>query len=528
MKSIIYTVWDGTQSPFSLKRKDIIKSFMDNIMEGMDPSMAMAQMLWEGFPLAGMDFRVMGLSEMLQQLEEKKEELFSKYSLEKAFDAPINDLKDLLTNEALTREAQGAQKSPLFENLPPGLLEKIKSLKDFPFLDDESRETFEEWKEREGDIRELLEFYSEWGHHFKGDIFLNFDEALELMRQFKALNEMAEQIRTGKWTQIDPETLKEMLGDEAKRSLVILMQVPGELSREGIVLFGKEGFDLTPKGIRTIAEMAFGDLYHMVKRDRQGGYRGNAPQSGEAEPDSSRPFVFGDRFDLDITKTLLKAVSRGSTLDGCLRLKPEDFHVRDREQLITSATVMLLDLSWSMSWQRRFKAAKKVALALNHYIRTRFPKDKFYVVGFSTEARELKAKELALAVWDVGYAFTNLQAGIRKAAELIKRSGTRNNRVIVLTDGQPTAYFDGKQTRVEFPTTMYGLSPNACKATLAEIKKVTAQGINIDTFMLDNNPVLVEFVREMSRINGGRAVVCMPGELGELIMLEEIKRRERR
>jgi Ca-activated chloride channel family protein len=75
---------------------------------------------------------------------------------------------------------------------------------------------------------------------------------------------------------------------------------------------------------------------------------------------------------------------------------------------------------------------------------------------------------------------------------------------------------------------MYGLSPNACKATLAEIKKVTAQGINIDTFMLDNNPVLVEFVREMSRINGGRAVVCMPGELGELIMLEEIKRRERR
>jgi uncharacterized protein with von Willebrand factor type A (vWA) domain len=509
MKSIVYTEWDGSQTPFTLKREDILKAFMDNIMEGMDPGMAMAQMLWEGFPLAGMDFRVMGLGEMLQQLEEKKEELFSQYSLERAFDAPMHDLKELLANEALTREAQGARKSPSCENLPPGLLEKLKSLKELPFLNDESRETFEEWQEREGDIRELLEFYGEWGHHFTGNIFLNFDEALALMRQIKALDEMAEQIRTGTWTQIDLETLREMLGDEAKRSLVILMQVPGELSREGLVLFGKEGFDLSPKGIRSIAEMAFGDLYHMVKRDRQGGHRGNAPQSGEAEPDSSRPFVFGDRFDLDITRTLLKAVSRASTLDGCLRLTPEDFHVRDREQLITSATVMLLDLSWSMSWQRRFKAAKKVALALDHYIRTRFPKDKFYVVGFSTEARELKAKELALAVWDQGYAFTNLQAGVRKAAELIKRSGTRNNRVIVLTDGQPTAYFDGEQTRVEFPTTMYGLSPNACKATLAEIKKVTAQGITIDTFMLDNNPVLVEFVREVSRINGGgRWYVC--------------------
>ena len=29
---------------------------MDSIMEGMDPTMALAQMLWEGFPLAGMDF----------------------------------------------------------------------------------------------------------------------------------------------------------------------------------------------------------------------------------------------------------------------------------------------------------------------------------------------------------------------------------------------------------------------------------------------------------------------------------------
>ena len=64
MKSIIYTAWDGSQTPFTLKRRDLIKAFMDSIMEGMDPTMALAQMLWEGFPLSGMDFRVMGLSEL--------------------------------------------------------------------------------------------------------------------------------------------------------------------------------------------------------------------------------------------------------------------------------------------------------------------------------------------------------------------------------------------------------------------------------------------------------------------------------
>ena len=42
-----------------------------------------------------------------------------------------------------------------------------------------------------------------------------------------------------------------------------------------------------------------------------------------------------------------------------------------------------------MSWAGRFPAAKRVALALDHLIRTRFPRDHFFVVGFSTRAREL-------------------------------------------------------------------------------------------------------------------------------------------
>lgn len=528
MKSVIYTAWDGTQAPFSLIRPDIIKSFMDNIMEGMDPNMSIARMLLEGFPLSGMNFRVMGLQEMLQHLEEKKEELFSKYNLTRAFDDPINSLKDLLEQEAQTRLKQAAPPCPSCKDLPPGLLEKIASLEDFPFMDAESRQSLEDWKDRKKDIQELLEFYSQYGERFRGDYFANFDEALELMRQFKSIEKTQQQIQTGQWTEVDPETLRKLLGDEAADSMVILLQVPRQLDGEGLVQFGKKGFDLTPRGIRSIGEMAFGDLYQMVRRDRHGSSRGALNETGDVEPDSSRPYVFGDRFDLDITRTLLKSVPRQPSAGRRVKLSSDDFYVREREPLVTSTTVMLLDLSWSMSWQHRFQAAKKVALALDHYIRSKFPNDRFHVVGFSTEARELKAKELALAVWDMGHAFTNLQAGIRKSVELIHRSGNRNNRVIVLTDGQPTAYYDGSSLRVEFPGTMFGLSPNACKATLGEIKKATARGIHIDTFMLDNNPVLVEFVREISRINGGRAVICLPGELGELIMVEEIKRRRKK
>jgi uncharacterized protein with von Willebrand factor type A (vWA) domain len=215
-------------------------------------------------------------------------------------------------------------------------------------------------------------------------------------------------------------------------------------------------------------------------------------------------------------------------MDGPLALSPDDFYVREREQLITSTTAVLLDLSWSMSWEGRFEAAKKVALALHHYIRTRFPKDKLHIIGFSTRARELKGKALSLVTWDVNEPYTNLQAGLRLAMKLLKKSGTRNNRVIVITDGQPTAYYDGPHLHLELPNNLFGISPNACKATLGEVRKVTAQGMNIETFMLDDNPVLVEFTREISRINGGRAVICVPDDLGKLVFVEEIKRRRGR
>jgi uncharacterized protein with von Willebrand factor type A (vWA) domain len=75
------------------------------------------------------------------------------------------------------------------------------------------------------------------------------------------------------------------------------------------------------------------------------------------------------------------------------------------------------------------------------------------------------------------------------------------------------------------PMDMFGLSHNAAKATLGEVRKVTAAGMNIEIFMLDDSPVLVEFSRQICRINKGRAVVSMPDKLGRMVVVEEIKRR---
>lgn len=525
MKSVRYKKWDGSQAPFELKRKSIVETFLDNIMQGMSPRTSLARMMWSGFPLSGMNFRVMGLEEMIQELRKQADDLFAKYHLKNAFDHPINDFKHLLAQEQSARHEKGLSPAPSYEQLPAGLLEKLKQLENFDFLDHDSRHIFDHWQNRRADILDLYEFYSEYAHKFTGQQPLDFDQALELMRRLKSIEKIQKQIMNGQFSTIDPQTLKEILGESAAKSFNILLELPQMMTEEGIVDSLQKGFNMTPRGMRTLGELAFGKIYHHIKRDRHGGQSGHAPHSGEIEPDSSRRYQYGDRFDPDISKTVLEAVSKGRYHQGQIKLSPADFHIRERERLITSTTVVLLDLSWSMSWEGRFEAAKKVALALNHYIRSRFPKEKLHIVGFCTEARELKGGELALAQWDPGRPFTNLQDGLRLAMQLIKKSGNRNNRVIVITDGQPTAYYDRDQLHVELPDDFFGLSPNACKATLAEVRKVTAQGMNIETFMLDNNPVLVEFTREMTRINGGRAVLCLPGELGKLILIEEIKRR---
>jgi hypothetical protein len=69
MKSVRYKKWDGCQAPFELKRKSVVETFLDNIMKGMGPRTSLAQMMWSGFPLSGMNFRVMGLEEMIQEFQ---------------------------------------------------------------------------------------------------------------------------------------------------------------------------------------------------------------------------------------------------------------------------------------------------------------------------------------------------------------------------------------------------------------------------------------------------------------------------
>ena len=71
-------------------------------------------------------------------------------------------------------------------------------------------------------------------------------------------------------------------------------------------------------------------------------------------------------------------------------------------------------------------------------------------------------------------------------------------------------------------------SPVTIRETLKAVKRVTQQDITINTFMLDRNYYLKEFVNQLAKINGGRVFYTTPDRLGEYILVDYVQHRRKR
>jgi uncharacterized protein with von Willebrand factor type A (vWA) domain len=141
---------------------------------------------------------------------------------------------------------------------------------------------------------------------------------------------------------------------------------------------------------------------------------------------------------------------------------------------------------------------------------------------------ELRIGELPEAAWDMGDPFTNLQEGLMVAERLIAKHPSASPQVLVITDGQPTAYFVGKELRVEWPMGFGGVSPHAVAETMKQVRRITRRGVTINTFMLDDSPELVGFVEHMTQVNRGRAFYASPAQLGSFLMVDYLAGRRKR
>jgi len=465
---------------------------------------------------------VRDLNRMLEQRRQgldtsaQFQDFMQKYG--RMFPPGIQTLDQLL--EHLQR--QMAQMQSLMQSLSPQARDELRRMMDELLQDDSLRLELA----RLGAMMQQLMPPSEMAERypFFGDEPLSLQEAMGLMERLQSMDRLESQLERGSFRldDVDRSLLEQTLGQDAREQLDRMRHMTEILEKAGYVERRDRRLELTPRGMRRIGQGALREIFDQLKKSRLGQHQLQHTGQGNEAGEEIKPYEYGDPFLLDLNETLFNALQRGGR--GLpVRIEPGDFAIHRTEHSSQASTVLMIDMSRSMFLRGCFLAAKKVAIALDSLIRSQFPRDSLYVVGFSNYAVELKPQSLpAMGLNDYVYG-TNMQHGFQVARSLLARH-RGNRQVIMVTDGEPTAHLDDNgRTYFAYPPTF-----KTIQETLREVRRCTRDRIVINTFMLERGPYLTEFVNQMTRINRGRAFFVSPERLGEYILVDYVSGKQRR
>ena len=281
-------------------------------------------------------------------------------------------------------------------------------------------------------------------------------------------------------------------------------------------------FELTQKGLDLLGHKALRALMGSIGRSSFGGHDTDKLATGVEASLGSKPYEFGDTLNLDVNATLSAAIAREG-VGVPINLEYGDLMVYQSEYRSACATVLMLDCSHSMILygEDRFTPAKRVGLALMHLIRTQFPGDSIRLVLFHDSAEEVPVSRLAEV--QVGPYHTNTREGLRLARRILMSQRADMRQIIMITDGKPSAITleDGQIYKNPF-----GLDPEILDETMREVARCARAGIQVNTFMLAADRMLVDFVKEMTAICRGKAYFATTRNLGQYILMDFLKRRK--
>jgi len=366
----------------------------------------------------------------------------------------------------------------------------------------------------------------QWGRseNFQGNDPLSMSEGTSMMQQLGDMDMLRQMLEgatsPGALAEVDIDRVRELLGQESAESLQRLSEMAKLLEESGLAE-NKEGrLELTPRALRKIGQNSLSDLFNKLLDDKTGTHRLTSIGIGHERAYETKPYEFGDNFNLNIEQTVRNAIGRQGT-GTPVQLTPDDFEIERTEQTTKAATVLMLDLSMSMPMRDNFLPAKKTTMALHSLISSQYPRDYLGIVGFAESAKELRHQDLPEVSWDFAYG-TNMQHGFMIARRLLSKQ-TGNKQIIMITDGEPTAHL-GRDGRPYFN---YPPIPETIEETLKEVGRATREDIRINIFMLDPNSYLRSFVEKMTQMNGGRAFFTSPDNLGDYVLVDFIEHRRK-
>jgi uncharacterized protein with von Willebrand factor type A (vWA) domain len=454
------------------------------------------------------------LNQMLRERQQGLEPDFDAFMQKHGEYFPgVNSLDDLIEQMRM----QQAAMQGIMDNLSSDQRQELQELMEQLMGDDRIRVDMMELAQNLEAVSPMEQMRTRF--RFRGDETLPLNEAMRMMSRLQQMEGLEDQFQDARRLDdiegIDSEKVKELLGDEEYQSLEQLKELMKTLEEAGLVEKKGNRYELTARGIRKIGQKALQDIFNKMKRDGFGRHVSPFRGVGGERTDESKPYQFGDAFLLDLERTLMNAIHRRGT-GTPVSLQKEDFEVYRTEFTTQSSTVLMIDMSLSMIYNGCQPAAKKVAVALESLIRSQFPRDNLYIVGFSFIAREYRPDELiGISALDNDRG-TNMAHGLMLARQLLAKHRGVNKQIIMITDGGPTVWYEERYGGWQFQYP----SPMAEEQTLREVQRCTRDGITINTFMLYDDDLMVAFVNQIAELNHGRMFYADKDNLGEYLLFD--------
>ncbi|HEY6564835.1 MAG TPA: hypothetical protein VIY86_10090, partial [Pirellulaceae bacterium] len=288
-------------------------------------------------------------------------------------------------------------------------------------------------------------------------------------------------------------------------------------------------------------------IFSELQPSRTGRHAGPIQGDGAVELTRTKPFEFGDSpTQMDVPQTFVNALVRqGGTLP--LELRAADMEIHQTRNTPKCATCVIMDMSGSMRYGGLYVNVKRMALALDGLIRREFPGDVLRFIEMYTFAKWRSAGELTQLLpkpvtimdpWirlkadmsreDMAEAlvhphFTNIQHSLRLARQALASQDTPNRQIILITDGLPTAHFEGPWLYLLYPP-----DPRTEVATLREALLCQREGITINIFLLaswSQTEDDVRFAYRMAESTKGRVFFPAGKDLDRFVVWDYVRRK---
>ncbi|MGB5376907.1 vWA domain-containing protein [Muriicola sp.] len=358
-------------------------------------------------------------------------------------------------------------------------------------------------------FEKLFDIFQELITHTSGDV----DEALDWLRELDKEYDLTD----------EDYTIDDFI-EELKAKGYLREEIEQGKGGDGKGDPGKGSLSITAKMERIIRQRALEQIFGKIKRSGSGNHRTGKSGQGDEHTGDFREYHYGDSLDrISMTESLKNAqINHG--LDG-FSLTEDDLVIEDTHHKAQMSTVLMIDISHSMILygEDRITPAKKVAMALAELITTRYPKDTLDILVFGNDAWPIPIKDLPYL--KVGPYHTNTVAGLQLAMDMLRRKKNTNKQIFMITDGKPSCLRlpDGNYYK-----NSVGLDDFIVEKCYNMARQARKLHIPITTFMIAQDPYLMQFVRQFTEANKGKALFTGLKGLGEMIFEDYEQNRRKR